>query len=70
MLKKMSPQLLVTSLDQSIAFYTRKLGFELEFQHEDFYVGVIKDGWVNPTLMSGNAKERTMIWILCFQLTT
>jgi predicted enzyme related to lactoylglutathione lyase len=43
-IKKMSPQLLVTDLDNSIAFYIEKLGFELEFRYEDFYVGIIKDG--------------------------
>lgn len=59
MLKKMSPQLLVTSLDQSIAFYAGKLGFELEFQHEDFYAGVIKDGCsIHLKLGQPNADER------------
>jgi catechol 2,3-dioxygenase-like lactoylglutathione lyase family enzyme len=43
-IKKMSPQLLVRDLDRSIAFYTGKLGFELEFRYEDFYAGIIKDG--------------------------
>jgi predicted enzyme related to lactoylglutathione lyase len=43
-IKKMSPQLLVTDLDNSISFYTEKLGFEVEFRYEDFYAGIIKDG--------------------------
>ena len=43
--KKMSPQLLVTDLNSSITFYTEKLGFELEFRYEDFYAGIIKDGY-------------------------
>jgi catechol 2,3-dioxygenase-like lactoylglutathione lyase family enzyme len=43
-IKKMSPQLLVSSLDKAIAFYTETLGFELEFRYEDFYAGIIKDG--------------------------
>jgi catechol 2,3-dioxygenase-like lactoylglutathione lyase family enzyme len=43
-IKKMSPQLLVTDLNNSIAFYTEKLGFELEFRYEDFYAGIIRDG--------------------------
>lgn len=34
------PQLRTTDLASSIAFYTTKLGFTLEFQHEDFYAGV------------------------------
>ena len=44
-IKKMSPQLLVTDLDNSITFYSEKLGFELEFRYEDFYAGIIKDGF-------------------------
>ncbi len=43
-IKKMSPQLLVTDLENSILFYTEKLGFELEFRYEDFYAGITKDG--------------------------
>ena len=44
MIKKMSPQLLVTDLDGSIEFFTQKLGFTVEFRYEDFYVGLVKDG--------------------------
>lgn len=44
-IKGMSPQLQVSNLEHSIEFYTKKLGFELEFRYEDFYAGVIKDGW-------------------------
>ena len=40
----MSPQLLVADLDRSIRFYTEMLDFELAFQYEDFYAGVVKDG--------------------------
>ena len=43
-IKKMSPQFLVTDLDRSIEFYTKKLGFDIDFRYEDFYSGVIKDG--------------------------
>jgi catechol 2,3-dioxygenase-like lactoylglutathione lyase family enzyme len=39
----MSPQLLVTDIEHSIEFYTKKLGFDLEFRYEDFYAGIIKD---------------------------
>ncbi len=42
-IKKMSPQLLVTDIEHSIEFYTKKLGFDVEFRYEDFYAGVIKD---------------------------
>lgn len=43
-IKKMSAQLLVADLDRSVAFFTELLSFEIEFHHEDFYVGLIKDG--------------------------
>lgn len=43
-IKKMSTQFLVTDIERSIEFYTKKLGFELEFQYEDFYAGILKDG--------------------------
>ena len=42
-IKKMSPQLLVADLDRSIDFYTKMLGFSIDFRHEDFYAGIIKD---------------------------
>jgi catechol 2,3-dioxygenase-like lactoylglutathione lyase family enzyme len=41
----MSPQFLVTDIERSIEFYTKKLGFDVEFRYEDFYAGVIKDGY-------------------------
>jgi catechol 2,3-dioxygenase-like lactoylglutathione lyase family enzyme len=34
------PQLRTTNLAESIAFYTQKLGFELQFVAEDFYAGI------------------------------
>ncbi len=34
------PQLRTTDLAGSIAFYTTKLGFTLDFQHSDFYAAV------------------------------
>ena len=34
------PQLRTTDLASSVAFYTTKLGFTLEFQYQDFYAGV------------------------------
>jgi len=43
-IKKMSPQFLVTDIGHSSEFYTKKLGFTLEFRHEDFYAGIVKDG--------------------------
>jgi predicted enzyme related to lactoylglutathione lyase len=43
-IQSMSPQFLVTDLDRSIEFYTKKLGFEIDFRYEDFYCGITKDG--------------------------
>jgi catechol 2,3-dioxygenase-like lactoylglutathione lyase family enzyme len=41
----MSPQFLVADIEHSIEFYTKKLGFDLEFRYEDFYEPVLtKDG--------------------------
>src|SRR4026209_1883111 len=43
-IKKMSPQFVVADIDRSIEFYTKKLGFDIDFRYEDFYAGIIKDG--------------------------
>ena len=42
--KKISPLLLVTDIERSIEFYTKKLGFDVDFRYEDFYSGISKDG--------------------------
>jgi predicted enzyme related to lactoylglutathione lyase len=39
-IKKMSPQLLVADIGRSIEFYTKKLGFDIDFHYEDFYSGI------------------------------
>ena len=44
-IKKMSPQFLVSDIEHSIAFYTKKLDFDVEFRYEDFYAGIIKDNY-------------------------
>jgi len=44
-IKKMSPQILVTDIGRSIEFYTKKLGFDVDFLYEDFYAGIIKNGY-------------------------
>ena len=41
----MSPQLVVADIDRSIQFYTKKLGFDIDFRYEDFYASIIKDGY-------------------------
>jgi len=44
-IKKMSPLLLVADINHSIEFYTMELGFNLDFRYEDYYAGIIKDGY-------------------------
>jgi catechol 2,3-dioxygenase-like lactoylglutathione lyase family enzyme len=38
------PQLRTTDMAASIRFYTDKLGFSVEFNHDDFYVGIRAGG--------------------------
>src|SRR6478672_7733429 len=42
-IKQMSLQFLVTNIDRSIEFYTKTLGFQVDFRYEDFYAGIIRD---------------------------
>ena len=42
---QLSPQIIVSDLQRSIVFYTTQLGFNVEFRYEDFYAGIIKDGF-------------------------
>jgi len=39
------PQFLVDDLDQAIAYYRDRLGFEVDFNYQSFYVGVSRDGF-------------------------
>ena len=39
-IKAVIPQLRTTDMASSISFYTEKLGFKVEFNYEDFYVGI------------------------------
>ena len=58
-IKKMSPQILVTDIARSIEFYTKKLGFEVDFLYEDFYAGIIKDGYsIHLKLGKPSTEER------------
>ena len=41
----MSPQFLVADIDRSIEFYKERLGFDIDFRYENFYAGIIKDGY-------------------------
>ena len=40
------PQLRTTDLAASIEFYTKRLGFTLEFEYDDFYAGLRAGGQV------------------------
>ena len=39
-----APQFLVDDLGRSIEYYARRLGFELDFNYENFYASVSRDG--------------------------
>ena len=39
-IKRITPQLRTTDMDSTISFYTEKLGFKVDFNYEDFYVGL------------------------------
>ena len=43
-IRKMSPQLVVANIERSIEFYTKNLGFVIDFRYDDFYSGVSRDG--------------------------
>lgn len=43
-LTSIAPVFRVENLSRSLAFYRDKLGFAVEFIHEDFYAGVLRDG--------------------------
>lgn len=43
-IKQITPLLLVSDLEQAIAFYVEQLGFTVAFIYEDFYAGIEKDG--------------------------
>jgi predicted enzyme related to lactoylglutathione lyase len=61
--KRMSPQLPVAHIEHSIEFYTKNLGFSMDFQYEDFYAGIVKDGHSihlksgTPPVNDGKKKE-------------
>ncbi len=43
-LNYIAPVLRVADLRRSLSYYREKLGFEVEFNYEDFYVCVLRDG--------------------------
>lgn len=59
-IKQMSPQLQVADLDRSLEFYTQQLGFTIDFRYEDFYAGIIKDGYsIHLKSSKPSIEERT-----------
>ena len=40
-----APQFLVDDLERAIAWYCQKLGFQLDFKYQDFYVAVSRNGF-------------------------
>ena len=62
-IKKISPQFSVANIERSIEFYTKKLGFKVDFRFEDFYAGIIKDDYSihfkasNPTTWERETKK-------------
>lgn len=59
LIKRMSPQFLVSDIEQSKEFYTKQLGFDISFCYDDFYCGIAKDDY-SIHLKSGSpcAEER------------
>ena len=58
-IKGMSVQLVVSNLKRSIAFYSGILGFEVDFIHQDFYAGLIKNNFsIHLKLGNPSAEER------------
>jgi predicted enzyme related to lactoylglutathione lyase len=58
-IKQMSVQLQVSNLERSIEFYSEKLGFEVDFRYEDFYAGIIKDGYSIHLKIDGSLTENS-----------
>jgi len=60
-IKKISPQFLVSDIDRSIEFYTKTLGFDVEFRYEDFYASVINEGYSIHLKTSESLKDEGVI---------
>ncbi len=43
-IKSMAPLFIVADLEYSLNFYTRNLGFDIDFRYEDFYAGITRNG--------------------------
>jgi hypothetical protein len=72
-IRSMSPQLVVADLERSIYFYTAELGFVVDFRYEDFYAGIIRDGYTihlkAGVRVGADAKimEKMNTWTCTFQ---
>jgi len=55
-IKSMSPQFLVKDIERSVEFYNKNFGFAVDFRVEDFYVGLVRDGYTLH-LKSGNPSQ-------------
>ncbi len=52
-------QFLVVDLDRAIAYYSEKLGFQLDFKYESFYASVSRDGFaIHLKCAPKNAADR------------
>jgi predicted enzyme related to lactoylglutathione lyase len=58
-IKNMTPLLLVADIERSVAFYAGKLGFAEDFRYEDFYCGIIKDGFSIHLKLGNVSPEQT-----------
>jgi uncharacterized glyoxalase superfamily protein PhnB len=43
-IKGAAPQFLIHDLRKALAFYEKRLGFIVDFVHDDFYAGISRDG--------------------------
>ena len=58
-IKKMSPLFLVADINRSIKFYTKELDFNVDFLYEDFYAGIIKNGYsIHLKMSKSSIKEK------------
>lgn len=55
--KSISPLFLVSDINRSLEFYTKQLGFEIQFLYEDFYGSIIKNGHAIHLKLAAPLKE-------------
>ena len=57
-----TPILRVNNLSASVAYYTEKLGFKIDWRYEDFYASVSRDKCVLFLCEGGQGHAGTWIW--------